>query len=90
MSEFNLRKVHVFAKKPGEQNERLVATNPAMRLSSAGQEIYVQHGRYWSSGGDPIKSADLPEWVREEVRKASPAALAACGISVKVPEQVKA
>lgn len=83
---FDLHKVHQFQRVPGTQSEKLVKTSPAMRLSAGGQEVYVQEGRYWTAGGDPVKAKDLPEWVAGELKKASPAALSECGINIKVEE----
>lgn len=84
---FNLQGVHVFERDPGSQNYRLSKIYPAMRLSQSGQSIYIQHGRYWSPGGDPIRSKDLPDWVAAELKKCSPAALADVGIHIKVEEE---
>jgi len=88
MAGFNLQGIHVYEREPGTQVHRLVKTYPAMRLSANGQEVYIQHGRYWTAGGQPIKSKDLPDWVASEVIKCSPQALAECGIHVGVKEPV--
>jgi hypothetical protein len=87
MAGFNLSQIHVSEREPGTQNYRVTKVYPAMRLSSAGQVVYLQHGRYWTPGGDPIRSKDLPDWVTSELKKCSPAALAEVGIHIKVEEQ---
>lgn len=82
----NLQGVHVFEREQGSLNYKLSKIFPAMRLATEGQEVYIQHGRYWTAGGDPIKSKDLPVWVADELAKCSPAALAEAGIHVAVKD----
>lgn len=84
---FSLRKIHEFQRRPGSQVEVLTRISPALRLSAQGQEIYIQDGRYWTPGGDPILSKNLPEWVAGELKKCSPKALAECGINIKVEQK---
>lgn len=57
--------------------------NPSMRLSSGGESVYIQHGRYWTAAGDPIMTKDLPGWVAAEMQKCSVASLAEVGIRVE-------
>lgn len=55
---------------------------PALRLSVKDQPpIFIQGGKTYGDGGDPIARKDLPEWFHEEIKKASPKALAECGWS---------
>ena len=79
----DLSGVHVFKKTPGTNSFRLVDTKPLMRLCSGSNVVFIQHGRYWTPGGDPIPSKELPEWARVELTKVSQAALAECGIHRK-------
>lgn len=87
MSELDLRGVHVFRKERGTSQFRLAEVHPLMRIAqknAAGlsEEIFIQNGRYWTAGGEQIRSRDLPEWAREQLSKASKTALAECGIHV--------
>jgi hypothetical protein len=82
-----LRGVHVFEKAPGADHATLKSVRPVLRLSSRDNgEVFIQGGRYWTAGGEAIKSKDLPAWVGDEIKKCSPAALAECGIHVKLVE----
>lgn len=84
MASFNLRQVHVFERQPGTRTDVLKYTNPAMRLRSGDEEVWIQHGQYWTSSGQKIKPSNLPSWVAEELKKCNPVALAECGIEIKV------
>lgn len=75
----NLRGVHVFAKVPGQNRFVLKETNPIIKLSQDGQDVYIQGGSVYSGGGDPIAKADLPAWFDEAVAKLNPVALAEAG-----------
>lgn len=87
MSSFNLRQVHVFERRPGTRTDVLKSIHPAMRLRSGDGEVWIQHGQYWTSSGQKLKPAQLPEWVADELKKCNPVALAECGIEMKVGPQ---
>lgn len=42
--------------------------------------VIVQGGSYFSGGGTPIDEANLPSWVKEEVRKLNPDARESVGL----------
>ncbi len=72
-----LTRVHVYEKLPGRQAFRLAKTQPAMRLASGADIVWIQGGKLFDDGGEPL--AKVPGWFAEEVKKINPQALAETG-----------
>lgn len=85
MSKLDLGQVHVFDKIPGTHQFAIKKAQPALRLSSNGEVVYIQHGKFWTAGGLPIPERDLPGWVKDELGKCNPKALAEAGYVKALP-----
>lgn len=75
----DLTGIHVLRKVPGSQQWALAKTQPALRLCSQDEVIYIQHGKTFSAGGNLIADRDLPGWFATELGKCNPTVLKECG-----------
>lgn len=74
----DLRKVHVFKKVPNAPGQfRLAETHPAMGFRNGEEQVWLQDGSFYSSGGIPLK--ETPAWLVEAIKRVTPEALAECG-----------
>ena len=83
----NLRGVHVFKKIAGKPGQfKLDSVHPVMGLVCQGEgKLFIQDGRVYAAGGDPIPTDQLPAWFHEQVAqiaKTSPKALADVGYAL--------
>lgn len=81
-AKLQLRGVHVFEKQQtpsGGSVVRLTKINPYMRVGCKDGVLYIQGGRVFSEEGGEMPADKLPGWFKEEVEKASKAALRECG-----------
>ena len=75
----DLTGIHVLRKVPGSQQWALAKTQPALRLCSQDEVVYIQHGKVFSAGGLPIADKDLPGLFSVELGKCNPVVLKECG-----------
>jgi hypothetical protein len=77
----NMRRVHEFATVAGQAQPQVVAEHHYIRLKGEGAEypLYVQAGLVYAETGEALEADDLPDWFWAEIRKCSPASLAAVG-----------
>lgn len=69
-------KVHEYGKIPNSPFMKIVRARHYLRISSDGNApIYLQDGKFWSEGGQPLAADTLPGWFWEQVDKVSDEAL---------------
>jgi len=74
-------KPHVVKKKEGSEGAILARVSPYVRLmAEGGPPIFIQHGAFYTEGGQSMKRADLPDWFEEELKKMTPLARRECGL----------
>ena len=62
---------------------------PALSLSSGPQaaQIFIQKGKTYGAGGEPIDLKDVDDWFWDEVEKCTPKLLQSVGFTEKRPRK---